>query len=496
MAISILQFPILNDASSSPRLHPVGNPINYIISSTNTGETNFRYVAKVYDENATELSTIKQFPDFNTNLGIFNIENILKSYVSSSPDFVNTGMTNNTITAKPYSLAFYEEYLFEWTFTDNFFYNNPSSDYNGNVGFTANTTHNFATGDTIYVNQSSGYTHSSYNGYHTIVAVPDAYSVVIEIVFAGNTPVEGGTIKDAYNRRSIVPSSSALTTTCYALDSSFSHVDWLDFSAITYTTAVNAFFTSNYGKFLTNVPQYYTVKPENHMELNIFSKAADSANTFYHSYTLFDENNGLIGTYKFPGLTTNVNRLNKVICGPGDLEGKLDATGAIISFSACATYWVYVANSANTAYSEIRVFTIDDTCSKYTNIELLFRDELGSYLPVNFSLLSIETLNTEKNTYRKSIGGYNGTNWTYNTYDKNTTVFNRSKIRSYVANTDWLNEDDANYLQELWSSNDVYAKIDGNWLPILITDVGFPIKNKQNTGLIQYPINFQIANNQ
>ena len=54
----------------------------FVVSSTNTGQTNFKYVFDVYI-NGTLVSRVKSFPQPSTGKGIFNAANIVRNYWSS-----------------------------------------------------------------------------------------------------------------------------------------------------------------------------------------------------------------------------------------------------------------------------------------------------------------------------------------------------------------------------------------------------------------------------
>jgi len=54
----------------------------YVVSSTNTGQTNFKYVFDVYI-NSTLVARVKSFPQPTTNKGLFNVATIIRNYAAS-----------------------------------------------------------------------------------------------------------------------------------------------------------------------------------------------------------------------------------------------------------------------------------------------------------------------------------------------------------------------------------------------------------------------------
>jgi len=55
-----------------------------------------------------------------------------------------------------------------------------------------NTPHSYSVGDTVIINQSVGFTHTEYQGEHTVVEIPDQYTIVIDVAFQGSTSQQGG----------------------------------------------------------------------------------------------------------------------------------------------------------------------------------------------------------------------------------------------------------------------------------------------------------------
>jgi hypothetical protein len=96
---------------------------------------------------------------------------------------------------------------YTWSFGDNVQAGaySASSAFPANVGFTTqpsapyglsgiNVPLSFEVGDEIFISQNVGFTHATYEGYHTIVEIIDQYTIVIDVTFAGATGVEPGSI--------------------------------------------------------------------------------------------------------------------------------------------------------------------------------------------------------------------------------------------------------------------------------------------------------------
>jgi len=126
--------------------------------------------------------------------------------VESNPNFFFEGEESYEITNGKHQGNFQNQ--FDWDFHDNAQNNAyrtlaslpPSPNgYGGNVAFSDstvvggnNTPHSYSVGDTVIINQSVGFTHTEYQGEHTVVEIPDQYTIVIDVAFQGSTSQQGG----------------------------------------------------------------------------------------------------------------------------------------------------------------------------------------------------------------------------------------------------------------------------------------------------------------
>ena len=158
----------------------------------------------VIGENGNAPSIIRANIMFNQQLSVplvFETEPL-----EANPDFFFEGEESYEITNDKHQGNFQDQ--FDWSFHDNAQNNAyralaslPASPngYGGNVAFSDstvvggnNTPHSYSVGDTVIINQSVGFTHAEYQGEHTVVEIPDQYTIVIDVAFQGVTPQEDG----------------------------------------------------------------------------------------------------------------------------------------------------------------------------------------------------------------------------------------------------------------------------------------------------------------
>jgi hypothetical protein len=89
---------------------PVYSDITYTLSSTNSGQTNFKFVAVVKNAAGTILAKLKAPVYTGTSYGVFNISRILQNYVTFDFNQATTIPAKCTNSFLAYSVEFGEEY--------------------------------------------------------------------------------------------------------------------------------------------------------------------------------------------------------------------------------------------------------------------------------------------------------------------------------------------------------------------------------------------------
>lgn len=87
----------------------VGNPITFVLSSTNVAQPNFKYVADVFI-GATQLVRLKTSPNPNNNQGYFDIREVLRTQIGINTDIGEGRGFECPDMWKSYTVEFSEEY--------------------------------------------------------------------------------------------------------------------------------------------------------------------------------------------------------------------------------------------------------------------------------------------------------------------------------------------------------------------------------------------------
>jgi len=214
--------PIINMGSTLP----VGGAGNITGQENNLEETfvEFSYRYKYLDN---EYSAMAPFSSaaFNASVYQYDYANWYLKSMTNANNLVNITFRVGGPQVKEIQLLFRESqstnvYVvesydysapFNWDFGDNAQAGAYAAavalttSFPGNVAFTTQPGFGFGlsgegipdsyeVGDTVFIDQDPGFTHASYNGEHIIVEIIDRYTIVIDVLFAGATPVESGSV--------------------------------------------------------------------------------------------------------------------------------------------------------------------------------------------------------------------------------------------------------------------------------------------------------------
>tara|TARA_Y100000004_G_scaffold194276_1_gene258493 strand:+ start:44 stop:1513 length:1470 start_codon:yes stop_codon:yes gene_type:complete len=193
-----------------------------------------------------------------------------------------------------------------------------------------------------------------------------------------------------------------------------------------------------------------------------------------------------------------------------DSDGNVEASGSArpSNFSNWAYYRIFGCTNHDTTDRCTKYYyfyrygsgaTVDDrhqSCTKYDNVRLAWRNRLGAWDYFNFRGKSIESLDIKKETMSSVAGTWDSTTFNYNNWDRGTGTLYTEANRKLTINSDWLNEDEAVWLEELFTSINVQILADNNIVyPVILTDKSYIKKTSVNNKIkIQYTIKLEYAN--
>ena len=194
-------------------------------------------------------------------------------------------------------------------------------------------------------------------------------------------------------------------------------------------------------------------------------------------------------------------------CGTANLQNQVDDNDAQPSdFADWAYYVIYGADGSGNQETDKYYFyrygsgaKVDDrhqSCTRYDNVRLAWRNRLGAWDYMNFRGKSTESVDITRTDIAKVPGTWDSATFTYNNWDRGKKTLHTEATRKLTINSDWLNEDEGVWLEELFTSTNVQILADDNVVyPVVITDKRYTKKTSVNNKIkIQYTVNLEYAN--
>jgi hypothetical protein len=137
----------------------------------------------------------------------------------------------------------------------------------------------------------------------------------------------------------------------------------------------------------------------------------------------------------------------------------------------------------------------DVVCNqKYPNIRIKWKNRYGQFDFYNFNLVSRESFSTERRTYQPTIGTWEGSTLSYQSYDTANQAYIVDSKQGLSVNSNWLDDAYNDILKQLLVSDEIYWIYDeaNNLLrPLTITTQNIVFKTGVVDKLIQYQFDFQ-----
>lgn len=160
-----------------------------------------------------------------------------------------------------------------------------------------------------------------------------------------------------------------------------------------------------------------------------------------------------------------------------------ESSGAIV-YSAYNT----TATSDNVGGQNIIIKRICEP--KFEPIKVTFVNKFGALQDIWFFKKSIESLTVQKEKYKRSIITSTGT---YNTSKHSSTILNAKGSEKITMNTGYMDEGMNEPIKQMLLSEQVWATIGANVLPVNLDTESLTYKTSVNDRLVDYTIDFSYA---
>jgi hypothetical protein len=155
-----------------------------------------------------------------------------------------------------------------------------------------------------------------------------------------------------------------------------------------------------------------------------------------------------------------------------------------------------VPDTATIAGVAYRIDLTDGECNDFDQIQVSWLNKFGFRDYFTFQKRDDKQVNITRNEFNRNQGSWNSQTFNLNTYDRGRTVYSQDITESRTLNTRYLKDEESNYLRGLYESPDVRAKINGEWIPVILTSNTWTEQTYRKDKLFQHTITFEFANRQ
>lgn len=473
----------LSNIQSPANYHSAhAQPTYFVYSSISATQAGFMYIVDVFIGTGDTLVSRHRFaPDPIHNLGVFDTRVVIPAYVSTSDPIPTTGSTFVAAwdECTEYSLRFGVA-LTAWAF-------NGVGSNGSYTQLDGLENHDFVVGENLMIQIDAGGSYATtYNGIHSVVAVPDSKSVVIDVAYAGADSNTTGRARRTSGKPIIY---SGIST----------HNGRMMYHSAADPDRMVVINTAD-ANFLTGIPNrtwmvrtdarlwLYAIRHPlltQTLRIDTFKQSGQQIGSYYATNTL--PNESIYGTF--------YSR-----CGGKDFS---DATDLTVSFGNASVIhddvaWYTVTYDTAGIESLTYTFVIDRGCHGNNEgvKQLLVQDQEGSFIPMILQGRHTDTLNAEKKTHKKSKNRLSPAGITTNKAYAQHKVYAVDMEQSFSANAIFRTKADAIYARDtmILAAHAYEIQDDGSLLPIVIANGSFKIKHERTSaGMIAMPITYSYA---
>ena len=205
-------------------------------------------------------------------------------------------------------------------------------------------------------------------------------------------------------------------------------------------------------KFITNMPDNHKVSINSHGWL--YYKAPTPLTGF--TIVTKDSSGATINSFRID-TSASSGDIQFVPSSPASLNNIDNANLAVgvqpIIIDSVASYEI----AAKGGVSETRTFILEENC-KYNTNTLIFQNNLGGFDNFTFYLGDESTTKIEKKDMKVNVDAVVGTDIVYSMNEREKVTYYTKKSETIKLISDWISEEESNWLLELMSSPEIYLQ--------------------------------------
>ena len=192
-------------------------------------------------------------------------------------------------------------------------------------------------------------------------------------------------------------------------------------------------------------------------------------------------------TYFVSSSTSTSGQIDDYPIGPSQSGFPLSTTGL--------TYYTIQPYNGGTPLGNKIYYNI--VCEqKYPNVRIKWKNRFGQFDWLNFNMVNRQSISTTKRTYQPQLGSWEGSTFSYQSYDSAMLDYIVDTKQTLQVNTDWLDEDYNDLLKQLMVSDEiywVYNEATAAVRPLSIATSDLVFKTGVVDKVIQYQFEFNLG---
>jgi len=248
--------------------------------------------------------------------------------------------------------------------------------------------------------------------------------------------------------------------------------------------------TSTTRKFLTTAPAT-GIKICTNQNYYLYITTGSASEPLKLRLKTYDDGGNLLGT-SYKTLTASTALILRY--GVGTKNINLWNAALLVGTSS---YTITMVNNSNVALGETITFNIDCDCSKFNeHFRLHWLNPLGGFDAYSFNMKFDRTFNSAKSSYKKILGAVDAAGaFTFAPSQAGKTQFNTLTTEKIKIHSNWITEDESNWLFTLSKSTQVYWEIDADtYAPVIITNTAYSQKTYAGNNLFNNEFEIEIGN--
>ena len=216
-------------------------------------------------------------------------------------------------------------------------------------------------------------------------------------------------------------------------------------------------------KFLTNMPDNNKVSIDSHGWLYYIENVSPSTTITYFNVNGYDANGNFLYSTQIDASASSGD-IQFVPSSPASLNN-IDVANILVGSQPIINEFIASYNIQARGvglYSETRTFVIEESC-KYNTNTLIFQNNLGAFDSFTFYLGDMSTTAIERKDMKVNVDTVVGTDIVYSMNEREKVTYYTKKSETIKLMSDWISEEESNWLLELMSSPEIYLQ-EGNEL--------------------------------